>query len=156
MCAVQLRPSCLPLSFSCGAFHVKVNSCGKHACVPSCFSPVRLFVILWAVARQAPLSTRFSRREYWSGLPCPPPGDLPEPGIEPLSLTNPALAGGFFTTSTTWEACGKHGRGKKEEAFPSGDWSWTSLSSLTPHLSFFLTSHPPSSPPLSWGRWGCV
>jgi len=45
-----------------------------------------------------------SRREYWSGLPWPPPGDLPNPGIEPVSLTSPALAGGFFTTSATWEA----------------------------------------------------
>ena len=47
---------------------------------------------------------RFSRQEYWSGLPCPPPEDLPNPGIEPVSLTSPALAGSFFTTSTTWKA----------------------------------------------------
>ena len=46
----------------------------------------------------------FSRQEYWSGLTCPPPGDLPDPGIEPAFLTSPALAGGFFTTSATWEA----------------------------------------------------
>ena len=45
----------------------------------------------------------FSRQEYWSGLSCPPPGDLPDPGIEPSSLMSPALAGGFFTTSATWE-----------------------------------------------------
>ena len=45
----------------------------------------------------------FSRQEYWSGLPCPPPGDLPHPGIEPGSLTSPALADRFFTTSATWE-----------------------------------------------------
>ena len=50
---------------------------------------------------QAPLSKGFSRQEYWSGLPCPPPGDLPDPGIEPASLMSPALAGGFFTTSST-------------------------------------------------------
>ena len=42
--------------------------------------------------------------EYWSGLPCPPPGDLPDPGIEPMSLVSPALAGGFFTTSATWNS----------------------------------------------------
>ena len=48
----------------------------------------------------------FSRQEYWSGLPCPPPGDLPDPGIEFTSLSSPALAGRFFTTSTTWEALG--------------------------------------------------
>ena len=40
----------------------------------------------------------FSRQEYWSGLPCPPPGDLPDPGIKPSSILSPALAGGFFTT----------------------------------------------------------
>ena len=53
---------------------------------------------------QAPLSMGFSRQEYWSRLPCPPPGDLPNPGIEPTSLMSPALAGMFFTTSATWEA----------------------------------------------------
>ena len=46
----------------------------------------------------------FSRQEYWSGLPCPPPGDVPNPGIESMSLMSPALAGGFFTTSASWEA----------------------------------------------------
>ena len=61
----------------------------------------------WTVARQAPLSMGFSRREYWSGLPCLPPGDIPEPGIEPTSLMSPALAGGFFTTSTTWHRAPK-------------------------------------------------
>ena len=47
---------------------------------------------------------QFSRQEYWSGLPCPPPGNLSNPGIESAFLTSPALAGGFFTTSATWEA----------------------------------------------------
>ena len=51
-----------------------------------------------------PVTQRFSRQEYWIGLPCPPPGGLPDPGIEPASLTYPALAGGFFTSSTTWES----------------------------------------------------
>ena len=60
---------------------------------------VQLFATPWTVARQAPLSMGFSRQEYWSGLPCPPPGDLPDPGIEPASPVSPALAGGFFTTS---------------------------------------------------------
>ena len=59
---------------------------------------------LWAIVHQAPLSMGFSRQEYWSGLPHPPPGDLPGPGIEPMSLTSPALVGSFFATSTTWEA----------------------------------------------------
>ena len=56
------------------------------------------------VTRQPPLSMGFSRQEYWSELPCPPSGDLPNPGIEHLSLKSPALAGGLFTTSATWEA----------------------------------------------------
>ena len=56
---------------------------------------------LWAVACQAALPMGFYKQEYWSGLLCPPPGDLPDPGIEPLSLTSPALAGEFFTTSAT-------------------------------------------------------
>ena len=64
----------------------------------SCFSRVRYFEILWTVPGQGPLSMGFSRQEYWSGLPCPPPGDLPDLRIEPSSLTSPALAGGFFTT----------------------------------------------------------
>ena len=70
-------------------------------CVLSC---VQLLVIPWTVTHQAPLSMEFSRQEYWSGLPFPSPGDLPNPGIEPASLESPALSGGFFTTSTTWEA----------------------------------------------------
>ena len=53
---------------------------------------------------KVPLSMGFSRQEHWSGLPCPPPGDLPDPGIEPESLTSPTLAAGFLTTSATWES----------------------------------------------------
>ena len=61
---------------------------------------VRLFVTLWTIAHQAPLSMGFSRQEYWSGLPCLPPGNLPDPGVESESLMSPALTGRFFTTST--------------------------------------------------------
>ena len=64
----------------------------------------QLFATLRTVVCQAPLSTGFSRQEYWSELPCPPPGHLPDPGIKPTSLTSADLAGRFFTTSTTWEA----------------------------------------------------
>ena len=64
-------------------------------------SSVRLFQIQWTVARQASMSMGFSRQEYWSGFSCPPPGDLPHPGIEPLSLMSTAEAGGFFTASAT-------------------------------------------------------
>ena len=73
------------------------------ACMLSHFSCVRLFATLPTVAHQGPLSMGFSRQEYWGGLPCPPPGDLPDPGIKPTSLPSPALVGGFFTTSTTWK-----------------------------------------------------
>ena len=62
------------------------------------------FATLWPVAHQVPLSMEFSRQKYWSGLPCSPPGDLHDPGIEPATLMSPALASGFFTTSATWEA----------------------------------------------------
>ena len=65
---------------------------------------VRLFATPWTVANQAPLSKGFSRQESWSGLLSLPPGDLPDPGTEPASLTSSALAGGFSTTSATWEA----------------------------------------------------
>ena len=67
-------------------------------------SLVQLFAAPWTVAHQAPLSTEFPRQEYWSGLPFPSPGHLPNPGIEPMSLASDALAGRFFTTSATWEA----------------------------------------------------
>ena len=56
--------------------------------VPGRLSHVQVLVTLWTVARQAPLSMGFSRQEYWNGLPCPPPGALPDPGIEPESLTS--------------------------------------------------------------------
>ena len=69
------------------------------ACVLSCFSPIWLFVTLWTVTRQAPLSMWFSRQEYWSGLPFLSPRDLPHVGIKPMSLTSSVLADWFFTTS---------------------------------------------------------
>ena len=62
----------------------------------SCFSRVQLFVTLWILALQAPLSVGLSRQEYWGGLSCPPLEDLPNPVIEPVSLTSPALIGRFF------------------------------------------------------------
>ena len=66
-------------------------------------------VTLWTIASQASLSMEFSRQECWSGLPCPSPGDLSGPGTEPVSFTSPALAGSFFTTSTTWAGSSVHG-----------------------------------------------
>ena len=73
-------------------------------CVLSRFSCVQLFVTLWTIAHQAPLSMELSRQDYWSVLPCPSPEDLPNSGTEPTSLTSPEVADGFFTTNTTWEA----------------------------------------------------
>ena len=75
-----------------------------RACVLSGFSLLQFFVTHWTAAHQALLSIGFFRQEYWNGLLCPPPGDLPNPGVKPESLISPALAGGFFTVSTTWEA----------------------------------------------------
>ena len=65
---------------------VSLSTCMLHH-----FSRVRLSATPWTVARQAPLSMGFSRHEYWSGLPCPPPKDLPDPGIEPGDLPNPGI-----------------------------------------------------------------
>ena len=75
---------------------------GKHSCVCSC-----LCLTLcdpWTVAHQAPLSMEFSRQECWSGLSFPFREDLPDPGMESVSLASPAMGGRFLTTSATWEA----------------------------------------------------
>ena len=66
------------------------------ACMLNRFCPVLLFATPWTVAPRAPLAMGFSRQEYWSGLPCPLPGDLPDPGINPAILMSPALARGLF------------------------------------------------------------
>ena len=80
----------------------------------------------------------FSRKEYWSGMSCPPPGDLPNPGIEPTSLMSPALAGGFFTTSATWKAL----------EFVSVQFSHSVVSdSLRPHESQHARPPCPSQTP---------
>ena len=76
----------------------------SYTCMLNHFSHVRFFVTLWTVVHQASLSVRFSRQEYWSWLPCPPLGDLPDPRIEPVLRMSPASAGRLFTTSATWEA----------------------------------------------------
>ena len=90
--------------------HCTTKGTDRHSKVPVCvlsrFRPVRPCAPLWTVAHQT-LSMGFSRREHWSGSPCPLPEDLPSPGIEPISLTSPALAGGFFATSATWESRNK-------------------------------------------------
>ena len=75
----------------------------------SCFSHVQFFATLWTIAHQASLPLGFSRQEYWSGFPCPPPRDLPDQGSN-LGSMSPALAGRFLTTSATWEAQGREGK----------------------------------------------
>ena len=73
-------------------------------CLLSSFSHVWLFATLWTIAHQAPLSMRFSRQKYWNGLPCPPPGDLLDPRIEPQS---------FVSCISKWILCHKHHLGSK-------------------------------------------
>ena len=75
-----------------------------HAQMLSCLALSNSSATPWIVAHLAPLSMELFRQEYWSGLPFPSPGDLSDPGIQPASLVFPALAGRFFSTSTTWEA----------------------------------------------------
>ena len=72
-------------------------------CTLSCFSCVQLFVTPWTIAHQALLSMGFFRQEYWNGLPCLPPGDLPNQRIKAIPLMSLALAGGFFISKATWE-----------------------------------------------------
>ena len=88
------------LSHSASNLRLGKASC-VHVCMLSHFSCVQRFATLWTVTCQASLSMRFSRKEYCSGLPRPPPGDFSDPGIEPMFLMSPALARGFFPTSTT-------------------------------------------------------
>ena len=99
----------------------------------SSFSPVRCFAALYTVAHQAPLSMEFSRQEYWREWPCLPPGNLSDPGIELVSLMSPALAGGFFATSATWEAHQAHSR-----CSINADSTNVSLEMFCPHLLKFL------------------
>ena len=92
------EPDGLPSMGSHRVGHDWSNLAAAAACCSQSLSCVRLFATLWTVAYQAPPSMGFSRQEYWSGLPFPPPGDLPNSGIKPSS---PALAGRFFTTELT-------------------------------------------------------
>ena len=93
----------------------------RWLCELSCSSRVWLCATLWTITSQAPLAMGLSRQEHWSGLLCAPPGDLPNPGVEPMSLTSPALAGwildgisetpkqsqqsGTSTHFAVWERC---------------------------------------------------
>ena len=89
----MLDPTCKPALFSLKIIRVCVCVC-VCVCV---FSHVQLFAIPWTVACESPLFVEFSRQEYWSGLPSPAPGILPDPGIKLSSPMSPALAGGLFS-----------------------------------------------------------
>ena len=137
-----LNPAPLSDGFTCQGHRQKAfiqwltsfNTKWGHACILSHFSGVWHFATLWTVACKAPLSVGCSGQEYWSGLPWPPPGALPNLGTEPFSLRSSALAGGFFTTRATWEAH-KRGEGPKE-ARHSGLASSSPLGTGPPKLCY--------------------
>ena len=145
---------------ACKAVFSKGNS-KEHVCLLSHFRHVQLFVSLWSVAYQAPLSMGFSKQDSWSGLLCPPPGDLPHPGIKLRSPMSPALAGGFFTTSSICEAHSKehffHNRLVYEEVLSFTDelWcpsSWFKMSILNKLVSVMCKSYPRQKE----GGWGTI
>ena len=121
-----------------------------HACVPSCFSHDWLFMTLWTIACQAPLSIGVSRQENWSGLACPPAGDLLDPRTEPVFLMYSAFPGRSFTTSATWELQKPHQKKKKKvlkNIQPSCPWGWIRGSVLAegdlyPSIAPIMTSTP--------------
>ena len=115
----------------------------ERTCVLSHFSHVQLFATPWTTAHQAPLSLGFSRPEYWSGLPHPPPGDLPDPGIKPVSLMSPALAARLFTTSATWQTPRK----------TCSDLHWSLLNMDTPKLKFWSGFLPQTGRQLGKMPW---
>ena len=83
----------------------------KALMTPECeLSCVQLFATPWTIAWQASLSMEFFRQEYWRGLACPSPGNLPNPEIEPMSLASPALAGRFFTTGAKMKRLARESR----------------------------------------------
>ena len=88
-------------------FHLSILLQEVQAHMLSHSNYVRFFCNPMDCSPPGPSVLGFSSQEYWSGLPCPPPGDLPDPGSKPISLMSSALAGGFFSTSTTWEALGR-------------------------------------------------
>ena len=103
-------------------------------CVSLCLVVSDSSAIPWTVARQVPLSMGFSRQEYWSGLPCPPAGDLPDPGPRDRTRVSrhSCIAGRLFTTSSTWEA-------------PSPSFFLSLKFTCSGHSGFYLESQLPSS-----------
>ena len=93
-------------------------------------SPQSCLTLCNPLSGQIPLSMRFSRQEYWAGLSCPPPGDLPDPGIEPTtSFVSPTLAGRFLTTSTTWRDTYHTASQFKARCWPG--FCWTAFPTLS-------------------------
>ena len=90
--SVRTKSNSIVYILDISIIRIVMSMLSRHPCLTLC-DPVDC-------SCQAPLSMGFSRQEYWRGLPCPPPGDVPHPGIEPRSLSSPALARGFFTTSS--------------------------------------------------------
>ena len=125
-----------------------------RACSVTC---VRLFETLRTVAHQAPLSMGFSRQEYWSGLPCPPPGDLPDQGIEPESACISCITGRFFTHWATWETLARNVLSAKSEDYsnkqrPSkGCWVWPWRRHRWPSRDLLYRAVGPDMKP-DWGR----
>ena len=135
--SIALIPFTVGIPYQRG-FQLHIFLTTPHSMYAWVFSPVRLFVTPWTVAHQAPLSMGFSRKQYWSGVPFLPPGDLPDPGVYPLSPEIPALAGRFLTTASPAKS---H---KGPLSCPSHHcWSGISFikSSLVPLLSCLQTLH---------------
>ena len=129
----------VPSKTSPGICQPSVDSMRAH--VLSRFSHVRLFVILWTADFQASLSMGFSRQEHWNGMPFPPPGDLPNPGIEPAAFTSLVSAGRLFTTKATWEALSRLQGPKILDT--TGNPQWVSHEhSLRSGSTFSLFSYP--------------
>ena len=105
----------------------------KYCAMLSCFSRVQPFGTLWTVGYQAPLSMGFSRQEYWSGLQCPPPWDLHNSGIEPVSLMSPALTDRFFTIIVIW------GAPISPISIPNSSISESTLTSLDAYCAYHLS-----------------
>ena len=118
-----------------------------RVCVPS---GVGSFATPWTVSHQVPLSMGFSRQEYWSGLPLPTPGDLPDPGIKPTSLVSPALAGSVFAISATWEDSQIYRREENTGGKRKLPLDAAKMMQGTVPISLGIFHCFPSPPPASW------
>ena len=115
------------------------NGMCMHTCVLGHFGCVWLQATPWTVARQAPLCMEFSRQKYWSDFPCPPPGGLPDPGIEPMSLLSPAFQAGNLPLVPPGKPCVWIGGGF---LIFGGDWSTCSWKKPVPRFGLVHYAHP--------------